>query len=504
MNEVLDGEAMALPNIKTFLDDEISFVVPSYQRGYRWTEEQVRRLIEDLSEYQKEEDEKERSKQCPFYSLQVLVVEQKKNNLYEVIYEVIDGQQRLTTMLLMNQAFHIVKNIEESRFQDVIIKSKMGLVPKGYKITYQTRKSSDSSNIWLEEITMAYLLDQKEGGITHIEEFKKKCRDYYHFAEVLLTCISSLKDNNIISDLNTWETLFKQRAKFIWYDKSKVDFEDSNEMIFNRLNATKIKLNNAELIKALFLQSGVYSPERIIERDQLAIEWDHLEKRLQEPESGCLSASNKATSYDTHIEYLFDIISNKQPEHQHRENYTFDYYYDKYLQAQDKFEYVKQEWKYLNDLFQILEEWYNNRHFYHLTGYLLEYGEINKRPMTILDLISLLYVDPDNKKMLPKDKWLNKLTELVKDSLSTLTPSQLVFTNKYIMMKFLMLFNVIKEDNRSNPNASFPSNEFKSIKLGLHNGMVWHLEHIASNTDYVPDLDKRQQLGRDLMEYLLV
>ena len=109
MNEVLDGEAMALPNIKTFLDDEISFVVPSYQRGYRWTEEQVRRLIEDLSEYQKEEDEKERSKQCPFYSLQVLVVEQKKNNLYEVIYEVIDGQQRLTTMLLMNQAFHIVK-----------------------------------------------------------------------------------------------------------------------------------------------------------------------------------------------------------------------------------------------------------------------------------------------------------------------------------------------------------------------------------------------------------
>ena len=303
--------------------------------------------------------------------------------------------QRLTTMLLMNQAFHIVKNIEESRFQDVIIKSKMGLVPKGYKITYQTRKSSDSSNIWLEEITMAYLLDQKEGGITHIEEFKKKCRDYYHFAEVLLTCISSLKDNNIISDLNTWETLFKQRAKFIWYDKSKVDFEDSNEMIFNRLNATKIKLNNAELIKALFLQSGVYSPERIIERDQLAIEWDHLEKRLQEPEFWMfICRSNKATSYDTHIEYLFDIISNKQPEHQHRENYTFDYYYDKYLQAQDKFEYVKQEWKYLNDLFQILEEWYNNRHFYHLTGYLLEYGEINKRPMTILDLISLLYVDP--------------------------------------------------------------------------------------------------------------
>lgn len=495
MNEILSKEAMALPNIKSFIDEEISFIVPSYQRGYRWNKEQVNRLIQDLCEFQKEEDEKEKSKQCPFYSLQVLVVEQKDEKLYEVI----DGQQRLTTMLLMNQAFHIVKNIEKSGFRDLIINTEEGLIPSGYDIKYSTRKNSYT---WLKELTLAYLHDQKEGTRTHINEFKSKCRDYYHFEEVLSVCITALKDEKVICKLNDWETLFKERAKFIWYDKSKVSFEDSNEMIFNRLNATKIKLNNAELIKALFLQKGVYSNDRIVNRDQLAIDWDLLEKRLQDPEFWMfICRSEKVTAYDTHIEYLFDILSGKSSNDKDRENFTFDYYYDMYLVAHDKFEFVKEQWKIINELFQILEEWYNNRHFYHLTGYLLEYGMKDNKPMTIPDLVSLLYEDPEKKKMMPKSKWLYKLTQLVKDSLSTLSSTQLVFANKDIMIKVLMLFNVIQEDNRSNPNARFSFNEFKRIKLGLHEGMVWHLEHVASNSDYVPDLDKRQQLGRDLMEY---
>lgn len=497
MNEILSNGAMALPNIKSFIDKEISFIVPSYQRGYRWTKEQVNRLIQDLCEFQKEEDEKEKSKQCPFYSLQVLVVEQKDEKLYEVI----DGQQRLTTMLLMNQAFHIVKNIEEPGLQDLFINTGLRLIGTGYNITYATRENSNS---WLKDITLAYLRDQKEGTETHILEFKNKNRDFHHFAEVLSTCIHTFNEKDLKCDLNSWETLFKTRAKFIWYDKSKVPFEDSNEMIFNRLNATKIKLNNAELIKALFLQKGVYPDDRIVERDQLAIDWDMLEKRLQEPEFWMfICPSNKAMTYHTHIEYLFDILSGKSANEKDKDNFTFDYYYDKYQKAPNKFEFVKEQWKIINDHFQILEEWYNNRHFYHLTGYLLEYGITNKKPVTIPFLVSSLYEDKykEEKKMMPKSKWLDKLTELVQISLKGLSSDQLVFENKEIMIKVLMLFNVIQEDNRSNPSARFSFNEFKRIKLGLHEGMVWHLEHIASNTDYVPDLDKRQQLGRDLLEY---
>ena len=80
------------------------FFIPSYQRGYRWTKQQVLDLLNDIKEFaEKKKDEYE------FYCVQPLVVklmdnkEKEKNNLNtnEDWYEVIDGQQRLTTIYLI-------------------------------------------------------------------------------------------------------------------------------------------------------------------------------------------------------------------------------------------------------------------------------------------------------------------------------------------------------------------------------------------------------------------
>ena len=105
MNTQRECDALELPNIDDFLKREYSFFVPKYQRCYRWTSEQVTRLVDDLREFQKNPES------CPFYSLQVLVVQEKANENEQKEFEVIDGQQRLTTMLLLRQAYHIVANI---------------------------------------------------------------------------------------------------------------------------------------------------------------------------------------------------------------------------------------------------------------------------------------------------------------------------------------------------------------------------------------------------------
>ena len=82
----------------------MKFFVPSYQRGYRWTEQEVRDLLEDINAFgYKKKDEGE------FYCLQPLVIramneQEKQANELEVSdtwYEVIDGQQRLTTIYLI-------------------------------------------------------------------------------------------------------------------------------------------------------------------------------------------------------------------------------------------------------------------------------------------------------------------------------------------------------------------------------------------------------------------
>ena len=90
----------------------MKFFIPSYQRGYRWTEQQVKDLLNDILEFsQKKKQESE------YYCLQPLVVKRKDKDVLSSIkaatsieevetllkgsWEVIDGQQRLTTLFII-------------------------------------------------------------------------------------------------------------------------------------------------------------------------------------------------------------------------------------------------------------------------------------------------------------------------------------------------------------------------------------------------------------------
>lgn len=65
------------------------FYVPRYQRGYRWTESQVKTLLNDLWENCNQVKHE--------YCLQPVVVRKRGDNNYELI----DGQQRFTTTLIL-------------------------------------------------------------------------------------------------------------------------------------------------------------------------------------------------------------------------------------------------------------------------------------------------------------------------------------------------------------------------------------------------------------------
>ena len=82
MKDLNYNESLELPNVQDILDKGYSFLVPKYQRGYRWTKDQVLRLMQDLSEFYLEQSKKSEEERCPFYSLQVLVVEEKNNKVF--------------------------------------------------------------------------------------------------------------------------------------------------------------------------------------------------------------------------------------------------------------------------------------------------------------------------------------------------------------------------------------------------------------------------------------
>ena len=98
-------------------DEPFRYHIPAYQRGYRWTPTQVTQLLDDIREFTKRKNPQPEE----FYCLQPLVLLAKDDGAYEVV----DGQQRLTTLLLILRHFN---ERLASRYQQ-----------KLYRLEYETR-----------------------------------------------------------------------------------------------------------------------------------------------------------------------------------------------------------------------------------------------------------------------------------------------------------------------------------------------------------------------------
>ena len=70
------------------------FIIPYFQRGYKWRPEEVGMLLNDLDKYEANESDKDESG----YFMQVLSVKEENKGKSGNGFVVIDGQQRLTTL----------------------------------------------------------------------------------------------------------------------------------------------------------------------------------------------------------------------------------------------------------------------------------------------------------------------------------------------------------------------------------------------------------------------
>ena len=225
-----------------------SFYIPDYQRGYRWTRLEVEKLLGDLEDFYNVNTDG-----STFYCMQPLVVFFNKE---QDAWEVIDGQQRLTTMyLILNQQ----KGLLEQIYPDM----------KLFNLSYQSRPDSRQ---YLENIDST----KSNSNI-----------DYYHMFNASAVITDFLKKTTLggwrfvdaIVNANNMES--RPSVKFIWYNVTE-EIESkhiSPEEKFSDLNIGKIGLTNAELIKALFLNNvGDDESESL----RIASEWDSIEHALQD------------------------------------------------------------------------------------------------------------------------------------------------------------------------------------------------------------------------------
>jgi len=430
-------------------NEKKSFLVPSYQRGYRWQKVNVSDLLNDLCEFLHNDK--------TVYSLQPLVVFASNDNTYHVV----DGQQRLTTIAILLGYLNLPQ----------------------IKISYESRKdqqvnrySTEHCNIDQYHVNQAYLTIKDWFEIKHPKEEKP-------FRELL-------QDQNGKG----------KSVKFIWYCTT-----DNEVATFIRLNKNKISLTNAELIKAMLLKKGNFEGDSILIQKSIAVEWNKIENTFNDDAFWCFIRPIEDTR-STRIDYLFELVKNKNlltyepKEDCGNDNYaTFRYFYSYFKDHKESaFEHI---WEQVNKIYNILLHWYNETEVYHYIGYLVIYN-----PNCIGTLLDN-WMEPgmtiDNFKCSLKAK----INEVICKSGCNHLSRQYKYNeernpNKTACITILLLFN-IQRIIILNRNMSKKSDTqlFSKFPFYLYKDENWNVEHIASNTDN--DLSNPEEQKEWLKTFLL-
>lgn len=422
---------------------QMNFFVPSFQRGYRWTGTEVKALLDDIYEFILDN---EKSDKDVFYCLQPLIVYN-----YNDQYYVIDGQQRLTTIYI------ILTYLKEVAM----------LLGKGkYKLKYETRPESED---YLKNID----------GTKSLENV-----DYYHIYNAYQAVEQWFEGKDGVLKVKMLTTLTAsdeqgKNVKFIWYN---IDPNDAIN-VFTRINIGKIPLTNAELIKALFLREKNYENNELSKKIAIASEWDDIERRMSEPKFWYfISNKDQHKSYDNKIEYLLDIISKKTSEDD--KLHTFFYFNNKIEEAKanNLFD-IDALWLKVKDMFQLLDEWYNDHVMYHYIGFLL-YNNVS---------ISEIIEWSKEKK---KNEFISFIKGKIKRLFKNVILDELSFdksSDKRHIRRILLLFNLETLLQSKKSYIKFPFDKFKNEN--------WDIEHINPQNPF-NTVEYYEQWCYDLIEYL--
>ncbi len=431
-------------NTKSFVDLPVwellnsgkEFFIPSYQRGYRWESKQVMDLLHDLEEFVASAEDN--------YYLQPLVVRPKKivkKGQEQLVWEVLDGQQRLTTLLLLL----ICLNENSNHPIDL------------YNIIYERQNDNlDFTKIKYKDSHNEYPNKRLNPDCFHVSNAKKIIKEWY---SSLSQDLSSSVLDKIVSCLTKRDS--QKKVRFIWYDASSEDDFNTMESIalFNRLNGGKISLTGSELVKALFYLGIEYCSDDVEMRQaRFSMEWDSIERKLQEDEFWnfiCPSDSYQQTRMDL----LLDFTRRKMTV---KGDASYRWYQDTFNQtifnkdkkiAWDKWVDL---WKEIKDRFDILTRWFENPILYNHIGYMVENGVyIEKIYPSNTNIRECVF-----KKDEEKGFKLDRLFELRYNE------------NKTLLQKLLLLFNI---ETYCRHNIRFP--------FHLYRAGHWDLEHVNSQTE---------------------
>jgi hypothetical protein len=418
LQHTLDGASLFLRPVG---DITGQFFVDKYQRGYRWTSHEVTCLLDDIWA----------NGEKP-YCLQPVVVKRRG----EQEWELVDGQQRLTTLFLVFR--YLQRNHLPSAGPQ-------------YSIRYATRPDSEGYLDSLEPALHETNIDfyHLHGAYECIRHwFENHERKVSHLASKFLICLH-------------------EHVQVIWYEAPPV--LDSTTL-FTRLNVGRIPLTDAELLKALLLSKSRVGIGNTARAHELAAQWDSFERDLQRPDVWAFVTTDRPEDCPTRITLLLDALAGGPRGRERRLFYTFDK-----LREDIENDGPQAVWNRVVDLHAQVMGWFEDRSVYHKIGYLVAVGERFDK---------LVVVARDRTKSAFEaelDRRIRKSLDLSRSGVEELSYETATKRDKCSRLLLLMNVETVRRLEDSSERYSFVSHAAKN----------WTLEHIhAQNAE---ELTKKEQ-----------
>ncbi|MDT0688737.1 DUF262 domain-containing protein [Salegentibacter sp. F188] len=430
-----------------------TFLVEDYQRGYKWDFNQVLDLLEDINSFNSHGN-------LDSYCLQPVAVKADPDVPDE--YELVDGQQRLTTIYI------ILKICGGKNLFDIYYRTRTeselflrDIHPfLDYKFEYRKDQFKREIENSLNQKWKKYIEDSRNDEENQ-ENYDNV--DNYHFFQAALI-IRSYFDRPEI-DKDQFLDKLKEKVKVIWYQDPT---DETANKLFKNLNSGKIRLSASDLIKALFilkLEKADQLPAQIeFEQNKLASEWDDIEQQLHESKFWSFIIGNTSRNYeDSRIGYLFEVLTD-----------TIDHknVYECYRRYSDANAKAKLNWNTVTDLFFTLREWFDDIKTYHRIGFLMR--------QNIKDWRTLRHIHERYQNVVDKDTFKKNLEEQLKElfratqtrdkvEISIYSLDSISYHDLPEVRNLLVLLNILTYE-RIMPDYRLDFDQFYSGK--------WSVEHI--------------------------
>ena len=243
-----------------------SFLIPEYQRPYSWTSDQIDTLFNDIWEFTCNEGGTD--KEGTYFLGSIVSYENDRGE-----QEIIDGQQRITSIFLLLRAIYTKLNGVEEKTEEA-----KNFISKIEPLIWSTNKLTgkvDYSSILLNSKVISETENETLKNILESGEIDKESEDNYskNYNQIL----KLIEEKSVENALMIYQFIYALLNQVIILPIT-ADSQETALTIFSTLNDRGLPLSDADIFKAK-IYNHLKSKE---EKEEFIEKWKELEEDTQD------------------------------------------------------------------------------------------------------------------------------------------------------------------------------------------------------------------------------